>query len=368
MAVRRSITVDLTGPASHAVDPGLSRLFWIGPAVPAGMPGCAVPRDQRLNWPALDALGTLGEILYDGADPGFVDYLRGRPQVRTVDWTPAPLTDLDLSDTHVAHLRLRHGGGRLTVTLGAATTGVGVQGSTTGVTLRAAHPLSLGLSEVAGPGAIAGFGPLFVLSLYRCTDLRLVRLREYGMLRQLSVAESAVADIEELAGFPDLRILRFHECYDFDADRFPTPAALPALTTLEFSGIRKQAAEVMRERWGDLPGLRITDVRTDAWLLKHQDSPFRAWADDDLPHARAAGTAWSSAITALGKLAADDLAGATEVLHAFVAKFNRMDRREGLDTLQVEHVGEAYDRLAAMHPATSARAEVADRFDEWREF
>lgn len=369
MVTRRPVVLDLTGEGSHTVQPWLSRLFWIGPTVPPGQPGCVVDREQRLNWTALDAVTPpLSDLIYDGADPALVDYLRERPHVRRVTWTPAPLTEVDLRGTRVEGLTIHHGGGRLTVRLGDAVAGLGVQGSTAGLTVDASRVPSLSLNGIAGPATVDGLDHVIDLNLYRCTDLRLARLVGHATVRSLRICECPVLDIEELARFRSLHHLTIQDCYDVDATRLPGPDALPGLRELRIDGVRQETAAAVGERWHGHPALSVARVRSEQWLLKNQDNPFREWADEELPHARAASTAWNKAVTALGKVPPDDEAGAVGVLREFVARFNALDRKEGLDTTQVEDVGAAVDRLTDLHATLRDRPALIDRFDEWREF
>jgi hypothetical protein len=369
MVARRSVMLDLTGERSHEVAPWLSRLFWIGPSVPRDQPGCVVERDQRLNWAALDVLAPpLGHISYDGTDPGFVDYLRQRAYVREVEWTPAPLTDIDLRGTHIQRLVLHHRTGRLRARLADPTRFVSVRGSTVGLTLHAPHPPSLWLYQVQGPTAVDGLDEVTDLALVGCTDLRLAGLVAHTALTSLRISDCPILDIEELTRFRFLRELSIDNCYDFDATRFPGPDALPSVQSLRINGVRKDAAGAVQDRWRGHAGVSISGVRSQQWLLKNRDNPFREWADDGLPHARAASTAWGRTISSLAKIMPDDLPGATQVLHEFVVQFNKLDKRQGLDTTQVEDVAEAYDRLIATHAALREHPVIADRFEEWREF
>ncbi|MCE9574371.1 MAG: hypothetical protein K8W52_14585, partial [Deltaproteobacteria bacterium] len=140
--------------------------------------------------------------------------------------------------------------------------------------------------------------------------------------------------------------------------------AWPALTRVSIDGYRTADAARWKACFAGVADLELRGGKTDEWLAANLDNPFCDWIDRDAAVGKRAAAAWRTARAALG--AGVTAAAASRVLKAFVAVFNAIDAKTGIDTIDREEIAEAFIGLASEAGLDPAVAEA--RLDEWRDF
>lgn len=326
-----------------------------------------VTSGARLDWKALDALGALDELAYEGDDLGLIEYLETKPLIQGLGWWSDAIKRLDLRGTHLTSLGIRRMPKLSRVLLPECCENLNL--STCGK-LSVAHP---------------GKGEQLKLSVNRPTR-SLRDISGLARLRHLCFSSDEPFDCEELSCFPELahielnrvprllsveqlakltslRRLEIDTCYDFDGDKFPIPAAWPNLELLSIDGLRKTDAATIKRRAGRDKRLKLRHARTAIWLKTNLNNPFRDWPEHHSTRkANAAKKAYNVAVKAI----AAEPQSAEQTLRQFVDAFNKMDAKEGVDTADREEIAEAFLDLAAQAGADVDHFEA--KFDEWRDF
>lgn len=328
--------------------------------------------DLPVRWAELDRLHRLTSISYAGTDAQVLAHLRDRPLIRKLSWSAHGRDAIDLRDTHLTEVGVEVLA-PLTLTLPRTVRELRVSGDVRLLTV--AHPgEGAGLALTVGPGPngatplpARGLPALSALRVVNAAAVEVTALAAHPALTRLYLHGDAVRvpDVEALAALRALRVLELIHCYGLDAARVPVAAqAWPALERAVVDGYRKPDAARWKQVLAGVASVELRGGKTDAWLAANLDNPFRDWVDRSPSVGKRAAAAWRAARTAIG-----DGVGRREAeraLRALVDAFNRIDAKDGLDTVDREEIGEAFFALAALAGVDVATAEAW--FDRWREF
>lgn len=271
------ITLKLDG-REHLVDSDTWRL-WLGSSgqSTAKTPAFAVPLapDARIDWGELLKLGALAEIVYNGHDPGFAEYLRSRKRIRRVVWRSHQQESIDLRGSGVRILGLDAADQPLELSVDAladlyiygTASGLRVHDEQQGWGLR----MHLQHSELP-EGAVAGLSRLRALGARNLEMAHLSRLMPYAELQSASLAGAPgeLREIDALRKLPSLRRLALRDFYRGDFDAFPPAAEMSALDTLEVHGLPEKAVLKLCERGNALRCCTIGGSKSDSWVEEHE--------------------------------------------------------------------------------------------------
>ena len=326
-----------------------------------------LPIDVEPNFRALDALPELGSLSYDGSSPRFSAYVIAR-KLKKVRWRRHGQSTIDLRKSRVDELTLE------------------VTGPTTLLAPESLDQLWLsGRVESAHgerrPHWLPVFAPDRGASLaFRAAGSRgrsAARLPSPGRSRYLAPhllhatrrahlrgAPGKLTRASGLASLPTLRELSLYELYELDTNRWPM--AWPGLEGVRIKGLKKADAERLKEALAEVPDVRISGARTDAWLAVNLGNPFRDWEQDDraFEGACAAWVKTKKAAEALGPKASKKKA--EPVLQGLVTTLNQLNKKHDIDTLRREQAAEAFFQLADDLGIQKKQSEAW--FDAWRDF
>lgn len=241
---------------------------------------------KSLHWETLDQLPELKELTYYGSDLGIEQYVARRASITTLTLGKFERSAIRIADSHVKHLLLSLADQPLRVALPPSTTALNLFGEMRGYDQMVvdAHRRGAGLKlSFAGDDVIAGLEEAAVL---RCSGtVALAKLRGYRALEGLElIGCKSVCGLAELRHFARLERLRLQECYHLDCDELPTAEELPSLRRVNIDGIRRRDADAFKKKFGMVAVLELRGIRTDAWVQKYADSPFRDWAEAEDGH------------------------------------------------------------------------------------
>jgi hypothetical protein len=333
-----------------------------------------VPGSGRVDWSALDLLPRCTSVSWVGPDRGFAAALAARPIVASVTWRDAPAV-VDLAGTGIMHLTLageqlrevRLPRGLHSIELVDLGRDLVVRAVDDGRWLRLV--LRSSTVELTVPGGLRqarevvldGDGILSAAPLGGLEGLQMLHVRWRRPPGRLT-------DAGVLAGLRQLAVVELNDGYGLDADTLP---ALPSLTHLSFSGLRRSIVRPLKARYRGIDvRLVIHGAKPDTWLAANLNNPFREWIDDHPRGGAAACKAYASASNAVDKLPPSGvgrLAETETILRNLVETLNQIDDRyQFIDTLRREEAGDAFVALAAR---AGIQASVADEwFDGWRVF
>ncbi|HLF44525.1 MAG TPA: hypothetical protein VJA46_13515 [Acidimicrobiia bacterium] len=326
----------------------------------------------RLDWSQLDRLDGLYDIRYRGTDPGFGDYLRRRRFVREAVWLDHGRPRIDLGTTAVKRFRVHVSTDALDLSLPDTADGLYLDTQPDPGPVSISHSrrcdgLRLSLRGSSIP-VITGADAVRRVSISGLDHLDLDVLRQFPNLEELAVwgKGGTLSDLDTLAGLSALRIIRFYQFFTFDPDAFPLPETWPQFDTVEFHGLTKENADRLRQRLRKVYRLRISGARSQAWVDRYADNPFRDWIDRDRRIAERACRAFSTAeqdIAEMGSTPSPDAVDTT--LIRFIQVFNRIAGTGFIETVEREQIAEVFQRLAQ---STFTSDEADTRFDQWRAF
>ncbi|MBV1849386.1 hypothetical protein [Catellatospora tritici] len=324
-----------------------------------------VPAAGPVDWSQLDLLPECVTLEWAGAARGLTTALADR-DIRYLYWDDA-VGDVDLSGTRVTNVRLS-GAGLRSVRLGGGTTSLMLRGWPPDLVVDApeqGHRLSLtlfgGADDVTVPEGLRRVPTLWLTVDRSLSAAALADLTDLTDLRIcFDQTPGTLTDLPELARHR-LRRLQIDEAYDVDPGDLPE---LPLLECLELCGTRRSTARALRERFKGTPvRVAVDGAKSDAWLAKYLDNPFRDWAEQSRVFGLAACKAYTRARTAVDAVAADDprrLALLEKAMRGLIADLNKIEEEHGLiDTINREHAGEVFDELARRVGVPSELA------DEW---
>lgn len=338
--------------------------FWLLPGEPESgvVIRKAIDPKKPIAWRELDKLPELIELEYQGVDAGIIAYVTKRAGLKTMRWTAHGQSTIDLSKSKLTELSIDTSG-PLTLAI-----------PPTLKMLRLTHAKHLPKLTVktddAGARleiyvwepkskvkALPGLASLGGITIAGTSSADLAPLAQYTKLESLAVwgidTGVAIGNLKALAKLPALKRLELRHAYHTDFSALPH---LPALESFAIDGIRAPDAAHVKKLYAGNKRLRVSGVRTDAWLKKNADNPFREWEG---PIAARAATAYRTARTAI-----DKGAPAEATLSTFIATFNKVEK--DIDTIMREEIGEAFDALAADLKVPSKRA--IGWFEKWRDF
>jgi hypothetical protein len=338
--------------------------FWLIPHEPEAGVQIAKRIDpkQPVAWRELDKLLSLQEIAYYGTDAGVIAYVSRRETIRTLRWNAHGQARIDLSKSHLTELAIDTSG-PLEVHLPRTLTTLRL------ISARHLPELTLKTDDAGARLAVyvwnpqskvpfyAGIAALGSLTIAGAANVDLGPFARYTQLHDLLVwgADNGVSieKLATLAKLPGLARLELRHVYHTDFRALPE---LPALTSFMIDGIRAADAAHVRKRFASSHALHIRGVRTDAWLKKNADNPFREWEGALATRATRAYRAARAAI--------EKRADAEKTLAAFIAAFNAVER--DIDTVMREEIDEAFHALASDLKVPTKRA--TSWFEKWREF
>jgi hypothetical protein len=318
------------------------------------------------RWRALDALGALTEIDFEGDDPGLVEHLEHRPLIETLGWSSDQIRELDLRRTGLLSVRLAT----------PALERLRLPAACESLRLQAAASLRVdqegdgdGLVLIAF-GSLGSLRTLFGLERLRRIEILFAREHDCAELARFPHLERVrfheverLRSFASLAALPRLRRLEIRSCYDLDVELAPPLSSWPALEQLSIDGLRASDAAIFKRRAAGDRRLELRGAKSEAWLRANIDNPFRDWVDHhDAPVARAATRAYTAATRAIAARPGD----LDAALRDFVGAFNEIDARGGIDTADREEICAAFFELVAQARASADDYET--RLDEWREF
>jgi hypothetical protein len=363
------VTIDLDG-RPRALDASSWRL-WLQRADGGAVTRDVAP-DAKLRWSALDALPELRELAYDGTDTGLVAYVASRPSLKHLMWSGHDCADVDLRGSRLEQLGIDPTARRFVVRVPKAGTlrelrirAPRVDGALHVVVddAREGRGLTITLfgARSSAPTRIEGVPKLEALRHWFANEVDAREVARFRELRELEIMGDptcAMSRCEKLAALAELRVLVLRNAYDVDAATLPAREKLRALERVEIDGVRAANAAAMRARFDGVARFSMRGVRSEKWLRENLDNPFREWSDEyGARVGAAAAKAWKTASRAIEALGARATAPKIEaMLRAFVAAFNALDAKPGLDTIQVEQVSDAYDALVASANAACKRA------------
>ncbi len=328
--------------------------------------------DAPVRWGELDRLPRLTAISYAGSDLAVLAHLRARPLIRKLSWSQHGRDAIDLRGTHLAEVGVEVLA-PLTLTLPPEVRELRVSGDASRLTVVQPGDGD-GLTVTVGPGAdgrtrlpVRGLPALRALRVVNAATVEVAALAAHPALTHLYLHGDAVRvpDVEALAALRALRVLELVHGYGVDAARLPVAAqAWPALERAVVDGYRKPDAPRWKAALAGVASVELRGGKTDTWLAANLDNPFRDWVDRSPSVGKRAAAAWRAARTAIG-----DGVGrrdAERALRSLVDAFNRLDARDGLDTVDREEIGEAFFALATRAGVDDPTA--AAWFDRWRDF
>jgi hypothetical protein len=321
-----------------------------------------------VRFEALDALPHLTDLGFEGRGTGLIEALVARPLIHALSWSGHGRSEIDLSATRLLEVGVQATGPlrlvlpetvrELRLSGDASAVTVSVPGDGRAVSLMIAgdaHPTAKGLPELEG------------LSIVNADAIEAARLAAHPGLRRLELhgENVSVPDVERLADLRALEVLSIVGGYRVDAAKLPRARdAWPALAHVNIDGFRKADTDELRRAFEGVPSVTLRGGKTDAWLAANHSNPFRDWVERDAKTARAATAAFKKARTAIGDGA--DAKATKAALRAFVAVFDALDEKPGLDTVDVEEVAEVFLELA--HAGGVEAKEAEAWFEGWRKF
>lgn len=330
-----------------------------------------------LQWKLLSRLKELRDLHYSGTDDTIIEYVCSRKcPISTFTWTSHERSRFDFSTSpRLDDLGLDVSGGKLQLKL-----------PTNGKfdTLRLLKVPKNCRCTIAAPDRgrsicltlwdnmirIPGLKHIQGLVLYNVSQVDLGEVaRAYPLLTSLRIGGKPVSltGVDALEKLRHLERLSVLECYSMNPGAFPSASRLPMLKSAAFDGIRAEDAAVIAERFQSVAELSLRGKRTKQWLAKHLGNPFGKWDEYfGKTTAHQAMEAWSKANDALQSLDGKNTkTQARAALKRFVEAFNKIDRRQPLETDQREQVNEEFHALAGrLSPGTVDD----DDFDNWAEF
>ncbi|MCA8987896.1 MAG: hypothetical protein KDA78_09665, partial [Planctomycetaceae bacterium] len=317
-----------------------------------------------LDWNQLKRLKNLSDLTYRGPDATVLDFLASREcRVRTFTWSESGRSRFDFSTANAIdnlgiyvqkkslqlklpvhgrmdYLRLITPPSGCRVTVVCPKQGEGLR-------------LMIYQGELL---SISGLKQLTDLQLFNCRDVDIAAIaKAYPNLKSLDIMGKAVVLSGEaaLSKLKSLEELNIHECYNMDVNSFPGPDQLPALQEVNFDGLRREDALLLKEKFQGIKELSIRGKRTAEWIANNLENPFRFWEDYfGATAGKKAMAAWktaSSSIPDSGKKPSKNTA--RKCLQAFVNVFNQLEQRTGLETDQREEIYDAFFQLVARLPA-----------------
>lgn len=325
-----------------------------------------------VDWSALDQLPELTTLRYRGADPGFAEYVRSRPALDTVDWTEHAERSIDFGDTLITDLGVDASRGRVRVIAPPHLSSLRLFDVIDRITIVAEHiewPLRVHFMAAELPERrVKGLAKMEALSVWPLKRAELRRLARYRRLRSLKLtgAPGSIEHVDALAELRRLKSLEIAELWDLDGNHFPP--GMPELEQVEIRGVVKDSVPALKQNLAGVPSVKISGARTQAWIDANLSNPFRGWEDDYPRAAKPAMKAWKTAVAAAEKAGAGAPRKAAQgILRALVDALNRVDEKQGLDTIQREEALEAFAELAERFDAV-AESDIDDWFDAWRRF
>ena len=329
--------------------------------------------DEPFDWSQLDELGCLTELDVYGDLPGLLEYAATRPLLKTLRWHRHGRKRIDASGLTLDELAVTVPEAGLRLVLGELNTLALLNHGKVSAT----HPqrgedleLELRFEAAELPPPIAGLSRLSSLQASAKTlDLR--QVTQYSRLRtlRLDAQRGAATHLDALRKLKQLTRFELNDCYDFDPKSLPPSKQMPNLACVELDGFRKTLIPQLRQHWEGLPRLELRGAKTDAWLEANIDNPFNSWVDHH-PSAVAskAATAYRKSLTRLRKLSAPKPAALKKEVRLYMAVFNDLDRRVGLDTVDREQVWEALQRLFSTAGIATSSDQLGEWFDEALDF
>ena len=361
--IRRAYKAAPQGPGTEiTLDLGATRQ-----EVRAATSQIALEGDVR--WGELYRLARLTDVSFTGNDSKVLDFVRSHPLISTLSWRGHGRSAIDLRDTNLTEVRV-FVDSPLTQTLSPDVSSLSVSGDASQLTVvQPGDGRALSLMVNGGsPLGVTGLRALHSLEVVNATSVEVAPIaRAHPSLSRLKVHGQAVQvpDFGTLGALRELRVLELFGCYGIEVDQVPVAAeAWPQLQRIAVDGFHKVDAAPWKKCFAGVTHVELRGGKTATWLAANLGNPFGEWTERSPAIGGAATTAWRKARSAIGE--GVDKKKGEKILEAFVAAFNKLDAKHGLDTIDREEIGAAFFELATSAGISVPVAE--EWFDSWRDF
>jgi hypothetical protein len=325
--------------------------------------------EGEVRWDELNRLPHLTDLHFKGNDSKVLDFVRAHPLISTFSWRGHGRSAIDLRDTNLTEVRV-FVEAPLRLMLSRDVSSLSVSGDASQLTVvqpGEGRALSL-MVNGQSPLGVKGLRALHSLDVVNATSVDVAPIaRVHPSLSRLKLHGQAVQvpDFGALGRLRELRVLELHGCYGIDAQQVPVAGEVwPQLQRIAVDGFHKVDAARWKKCFAGVAHVELRGGKTAAWLAANLGNPFGEWTERSPAIGRAATTAWRKARSAIGE-GVDEKKG-EKILETFVAVFNKLDSKHGLDTIDREEIGDAFFDLASSAGISAPAAEKW--FDSWRDF
>lgn len=160
-------------------------------------------------------------------------------------------------------------------------------------------------------------------------------------------SSATITNINELKYFENLEFAWFSDVYGFSD--FPTKDNFLNLKQLSLWSVPKIVGVKVKKEYANHCGLNIKQLRTEEWLKANLDNPLRHWDGSVVPaiKAKKAIKAYAETYKKLSHKNCDKKEQFA-ILKGFLDIFNNIEKKYGLDTIEVEDVFEAFLTLGRL--------------------
>lgn len=158
---------------------------------------------------------------------------------------------------------------------------------------------------------------------------------------------ATIAKMDALINLKNLEFIWISDVYDFED--FPSKENFPRLKDISLWSVPKAVGDKVKKEYANYSKLDIKQPRTEEWIKANLYNPLRHWDESDNSNTKAkkAIKAYSLAYKKLSKKGCDKNY-CSAILKDFIDIFNQIEKKYGLDTIEVEDVYSAFLTLGSL--------------------
>lgn len=336
-------------------------------------------KDESIRWDDLNFLPALSELHFEGNDLSIIDYLQTRTLIQKLCWEKHRHSRIDLRNTHLKHLiidithlselHLPDGLRFLSLTGDYKNLHqLKIMQQNHGEFLQL-HLYSLGRQDIPRVG----------LKNLNALSMRIDRsdfshiVQAYPNLSSLHAwgNPGIIQHFDQLKLLKNLEDIQFEDLFGFTENDFPKPNEMPVLNRIWLTSIPASVGKWVKRHYKNASNLHISKLRSDSWLEANLDNPFRAWEGREgvsASKAKKAFEAYKNACASISKLnnSRRDPENEKQIITEFTQVFNKMEAKDGIDTLEREEIANVFGMLVEKMKLSENIYD--DYFDSIREF